>query len=192
MSNQTKKAIREAFLKLLDERPLSKIKVKDITDACGMNRNSFYYHYNDIPSLIEEIFSDEICRIIAEHPNIRTIEECIITAAEFGSENRQMIRHVYSSTRRDLFEQYMWRMCDQTVSLFVNTVYPDIDTASTEWENLKHMLSCLCYGIFSGWLAEGLRSDIGTYLKGMGEINRTLATALNGKYISCGQSSFGP
>ena len=39
----TKKAIQHAFVKLLNEQPLNKISVKDITDECGINRNSFYY-----------------------------------------------------------------------------------------------------------------------------------------------------
>ena len=178
MSNLTKTTIREAFLKLLSERPLSKIKVKDITDACGMNRNSFYYHYNDIPSLIEEIFSDELCRIITERPDINSIEECLITAAEFGLQNKQIIRHIYSSTRRDLFEQYMWRVCDQTVAMFVHTVYPDIDTDNESWEGMLHILSCFCYGVFSAWLAEGMRSDMATYLKSFGESSRNLTADL--------------
>ena len=44
MPNFTKKAIRESFIKLLNERPLNKITVKDIVEDCGVNRNSFYYH----------------------------------------------------------------------------------------------------------------------------------------------------
>ena len=42
MATFTKKAIRNAFLTLLDEHPLNKNTVKDITDACGMTRNTFY------------------------------------------------------------------------------------------------------------------------------------------------------
>ena len=178
MSNQTKAAMRDAFLKLLAERPLSRIKVKDITDACGMNRNSFYYHYTDIPGLIEEVLSDELSRVIAERPDIRSIEECLITAAEFASKNRPFIRHIYSSTRRDIFEQYVWRVCDQTVALFASTVYPDVDLSGENWAGLLHMLSCICYGIFSAWLAEGMRSDMATYLKNMGQFTRTLPADL--------------
>lgn len=51
MANFTEKAIRSAFLELLDQRPLNKITVKDITERCGINRNSFYYHYQDVPTL---------------------------------------------------------------------------------------------------------------------------------------------
>ena len=46
--NITKRVIREAFVELLNERALSKITVKDITDRCGINRNTFYYHYQDV------------------------------------------------------------------------------------------------------------------------------------------------
>ena len=60
----TKKAIQRAFVKLLNEQPLNKISVKDITDECGINRNSFYYHYRDIPGLIEEILTERIDKII--------------------------------------------------------------------------------------------------------------------------------
>ena len=45
MASFTRKAIMTVFLNLLDERPLSKITVKDIVDACGINRNTFYYHF---------------------------------------------------------------------------------------------------------------------------------------------------
>ena len=178
MTNRTRTAIRESFLELLAERPLSRITVKDITDNCGINRNSFYYHYADVPTLIEEIFSDEIRGIIQRHPNIGSIDECLITAANFASRNRQVIRHIYASTRRDLFEQYMWRVCDRTVRLYFETVYPGVNIATEDWSGLLHLLSCLCYGIFSAWLADGMRSDMAAYLEKMSAVNRGLTAEL--------------
>lgn len=62
--NITKRVIREAFLQLLNEKTLSKITVKDITDRCGINRNTFYYHYQDIPELVEEICALQVDRIV--------------------------------------------------------------------------------------------------------------------------------
>ena len=41
----TRKAIKETFITLLEERPISEITVKDIVETCGINRNSFYYHF---------------------------------------------------------------------------------------------------------------------------------------------------
>ena len=73
MSNFTKNAIKASFLKLLNERPLSKITIKDIVTDCGINRNSFYYHYQDIPSLIEEVIKEETDNIISQYPTIAYI-----------------------------------------------------------------------------------------------------------------------
>ena len=71
----TKRAIQSAFLELLDQRSLSRITVKDITDICGINRNTFYYHYQDISALIEEICSDAVEQIVREYPNLNSIED---------------------------------------------------------------------------------------------------------------------
>ena len=46
MANFTKKAIQESFLRLLMERPLSQITVKDVVADCGVNRNTFYYYFH--------------------------------------------------------------------------------------------------------------------------------------------------
>ena len=48
MSAYTKQAIKNSFLKLLNERPLSQVTVKAIVEDCGINRKSFYYPYQDI------------------------------------------------------------------------------------------------------------------------------------------------
>ena len=70
MANFTARAIKASFIKLLNERPLSKISVRDIVEDCGINRNSFYYHFQDIPALIEEIITEQTETIIREHPTI--------------------------------------------------------------------------------------------------------------------------
>ena len=45
MANFTKKAIKDTFISLLKTKPFNQITVKDIVDECGVNRNTFYYHY---------------------------------------------------------------------------------------------------------------------------------------------------
>ena len=55
MPNFTKIAIQQSFLRLLRQRPITKITVKDIVEDCGINRNSFYYHFQDLPQLLETV-----------------------------------------------------------------------------------------------------------------------------------------
>ena len=76
MPNFTKKAIKDTFIALLDERPLNRITVKDIVEACGINRNSFYYHFEDLPALLEEIIAEQVQRLIQSHPTVDSLEDC--------------------------------------------------------------------------------------------------------------------
>ncbi len=66
MANFTKQAIKAAFLELLDEKPLNKISVRDIVERCGINRNSFYYHFQDSPSLLGEIIVERTNELMAQ------------------------------------------------------------------------------------------------------------------------------
>lgn len=55
MANFTKKEIKNIFIKLLNQKPLNKISVKALVDGCGVSRNTFYYYYEDITALLEDI-----------------------------------------------------------------------------------------------------------------------------------------
>ena len=52
MSKFTKQAIMDGFIELSKQMPIDKITVKKVTDYIGITRNTFYYHYQDILSLI--------------------------------------------------------------------------------------------------------------------------------------------
>lgn len=47
--------LENAFLKLIEEKPFSKITVNDIVKEAGVHRNTFYYHYQSIPAMLSEI-----------------------------------------------------------------------------------------------------------------------------------------
>ena len=53
MSQITKKALAPSLKNLLLKKPLNKITINDITDDCGINRMTFYYHFKDIYDLAE-------------------------------------------------------------------------------------------------------------------------------------------
>ena len=106
MPNFTKTAIKTSFMKLLNEYPLSKISVRSIVEDCGINRNSFYYHYQDIPTLIEEIIKEEVDGLIATYSSISSLDQCAELAFQFALQNRKAVQHIYNSVNRDVYERY--------------------------------------------------------------------------------------
>ena len=51
--NKSVEKISIAFLELLEKKPFNKITVRDIVQKSNVHRNTFYYHFQDIPSLLE-------------------------------------------------------------------------------------------------------------------------------------------
>lgn len=62
MSQITKRALAASLKKLLAEKALDRITVTDLTEDCGVNRQTFYYHFRDIYDLVEWIYTSEASR----------------------------------------------------------------------------------------------------------------------------------
>lgn len=160
MAGFTKKAIRESFIRLLNERPLSQITVKDVVDDCGINRNTFYYYFQDLPQLAEIIVNEDAQRIIREHPTIGSIEDCINAMIGFALENRKAVMHIYHSINRDIYEQYQWKICEHTVTTYVDGILSGRKVAETDRKLIIDYLKCVCFGLVMGWLENGMQEDI--------------------------------
>lgn len=66
MASFTKRALRQTILTLLSQLPLDQITVKMIVDACGISRNTFYYHYDDISALLADALDTEFSQYTNE------------------------------------------------------------------------------------------------------------------------------
>lgn len=124
MANFTEREIKRSFIKLLNEKPLSKISVRDIVEDCGINRNSFYYHFQDIPALLEEIVSEQSAAIIQKYPQPDSLEECFRAAFEFALSNKRAAYNIFNSVNRDLLDRELLRLCDKTVSAYITKAIP--------------------------------------------------------------------
>ena len=72
MSNITKKAIAASLKNLLKEKKLNKITVQDIADDCGINRQTFYYHFQDVYDLVEWICIQDTEKVLQENRTYAT------------------------------------------------------------------------------------------------------------------------
>lgn len=118
MAKLTEKAMMAAFLKLLESRSMDKITVKDIIEEVGVNRNTFYYHFEDIYDLIDSIFHEEMKSVTAEVREDSTFESIMERAAQIILDNRAAIRHIYDSKSRDVIYKYL----DKVTNTFINTL----------------------------------------------------------------------
>ena len=160
MNNGAKEQIKDTFLKLLDERPLSQITVKDIVSSCGINRNTFYYHYSDLPTLIEEIITDEVTKITSGHLTYDNLESCLGVAISFAIEHKKAVMHLYNSGNRDIFVGYCLQISEHVISRYLTELHKDDDMSSDDLQILIHFCKCLVFGQIIDWIRSGMTSDL--------------------------------
>jgi AcrR family transcriptional regulator len=160
MPDFTRRAIMIAFMDLLEQKPLSQITVKNITDVCGINRNSFYYHFRDIPTLLEEIVAEQAKTIISAYPTIDSVEKCLEVAVQFGLDHRQAVLHIFNSVNWNVYERNLMDVCHYVVSTYVDTVSAGHPLRPGDREILVMAYQCECFGQVVDWVNNGMKEDI--------------------------------
>ena len=163
MPNFTRRAIKESFLKLLNQRPLNQITVKDIVEDCGINRNSFYYHFADLPTLLEGIMAEQVSMLVESHPTIDSVQEGSDAIVEFVMRNKRAIYHIYNSLSRDVFERHLMEVCRYIVSTYLSTMLENTDEADRA--TILRFHKCVCFGSIIDWLNGGMKDDVSDYFR---------------------------
>lgn len=160
MAGQTQKAIRTAFLTLLEERPLSEITVKLIVESCGINRKTFYNHYRDIPDLMEKILTGEMDAIMARDTQVDSIEQCMRSVIEFALQHRRAALHIFQSVGRDTYVESLLKLCDYLVRTYLARVEGVREMDGRDRELLIGLYRGQLFGMVSEWMMRGMQSDI--------------------------------
>ena len=174
MPSFMKEAIKKTFMELLTEIPLSEITVKMIVERCGINRNSFYYHFQGIPSLIEEMVKEEADILISRYDTIDSLETALHAAASFVEEQRAAVLHIYNSISRDVFEKYLWMICDYVVNKYLQGLIQDVDISEVDREIIARFFRCECFGLMIYWLDRRMETNMEEHISRFCQMYRNM------------------
>mgnify|MGYP002509493609 CR=1 FL=1 len=163
--NRTKREISEAFWQLLEEMPYSRITVKAIVDRCRLNRNTFYYHFQDIPALAEATMQDWVEGIVEKHFSFGSPQDCLIPLVEGCVARKRAILHIYRSVQREEFLRHLNGMIDHAVSVYAGGVRstPGVDPETLPV--LCHFYKCAGIGLVLDWLDQDMGYDMPEFLE---------------------------
>lgn len=110
-SNNTKKTLAEALKLLLEKKPLAKITVSDIIRECGLNRKTFYYHFQDIRDLLKWMLNQEAIERIKSFTMAMKFEEGMFFLLKYVEENKHILNCVCDSMgsleiKRGLYQDF--------------------------------------------------------------------------------------
>ena len=166
----TKNAIREEFIRQLNEKPLSKITVKSIVDECQINRNTFYYHYSDVYAVLEEIFEEELSKGVKEYNDTSSWEEAFLRSSNFAFENRKAINHIYHSIQREQLERYLYSIAGDVMNRYVNRINENIGADKEDVEIIAYFYQCALTQMVLKWIETGIQDNAEELIRKTGKI----------------------
>lgn len=173
----TKSAIADGLKKLTREKSFDKISIKDITDQCGLNRQTFYYHFQDKYELLNWIYYKEGFSVLTEgitFENWHTkLEELLMKIKKEQYFYGNTVRH-----DENTFEDYLQSI---TAALFKDAIEELDEQKVVSEENKKFISDFFSFGICGSvltWMKSGMKespSNVAAKLKLLAKSSEKLA-----------------
>lgn len=163
--NRTKQVLSETFWQLLEEMPYSKITVKEIVDRCHVNRNTFYYHFQDIPALAEATMQIWVEGIVEKHFDFGNPQDCLLPLVAGCVARKKAILHIYRSVQREEFVRHLNGMIDHAVGVYADGVKNTLGAAPETLPVLCHFYKCTGIGLVLDWLDQNMGYDMPEFLE---------------------------
>ena len=159
MSLVTKRALVASLKKQLQKKPLNKVTISDITEDCGINRMTFYYHFKDIYDLVEWACVEDARQALAGKKTYDTWQEGFLQILEELLSNKAFIQNVYHSVSREQVELYLHKM---TYDLVINVIEEKARGMAVREDDKAFIADFFKYalvGITLDWIKNDMKED---------------------------------
>lgn len=157
----TKKILRDALLRLMEEKSINKITPTELCRKANINRNTFYSHYRapeDVLHEIEEEILKEVTIAFQDHFHYDSIEELVRQCCTIFKNNSDICSIIFSENSES---DSLFRIVDMAR----NTAYAEwrrsgLKASDEQLELIYQYCAGGCVSMVRFWLANGIKQDI--------------------------------
>lgn len=155
---RTKRSLRDALFKLLNEKPFNQISVTELTDLADVNRATFYFYYDDIYDMLihmqDEAFSQFESLVLGNDilDSTDEMEEYFTGLLNFCSENYDMCNFVLSNDVSNV----LWKKVVKLLTRNVPNSKKRFPADDPRCYITTYAISALI-GVVTAWLNDGMK-----------------------------------
>ena len=105
----TKKLLAEALKKAMQGKPFSKITVSELIRACGVNRKTFYYHFQDIYDLLKWMLDEEAVQVVRHFDLLTDYESAIRFVMDYTEQNDYLVSCAADPVGREEIKRFFYQ-----------------------------------------------------------------------------------
>lgn len=159
MSQTTKRALAASLKKLLMEKSLDKITVSDITEDCGVNRQTFYYHFQDIYDLIEWTYTNDALKALDGKKTYGTWQQGFLRICEYVLDNKAFVVNTYHSISREHLERFLYNEVFMLIMGVVEEKAEGMNVREEDKAFIAHFYKYGFVGLVLEWVGRNMKED---------------------------------
>ncbi|MBQ9155633.1 MAG: TetR/AcrR family transcriptional regulator C-terminal domain-containing protein [Eubacterium sp.] len=167
MKQKTEVLLCKAFMELMKKYPFPKITIQKIASQCGVNRQTFYYHYDNIYDLMTAAFEYELIhegRMYEE----QSWEDVMHLLLNWMRDNRLIMRNIISNIETRYLRQAIYPLIEKGISNEYRPneiIRPDLEDIDGEFVHRFLILGITQYIV--EWVENDFRENIDEMIRQM-------------------------
>ena len=165
MSLNTKQQLANALKSLMQTKPLEKITIKDILIFCGVNRQTFYYHFKDIYDLLGWIYKTEAVGSISNCKSYETWQQGFLKIFQYVEDNKVFCMNTFHSMGRDHLEDFLHSEVFPLILNVVNEVSTECPISDEYKYFIADFYTFAFIGLLTSWMKTSMKEKPSEIIK---------------------------
>ena len=156
-SAATKLSLADGFRKLMERKAFEKITISDITGECGLNRQTFYYHFRDKYELLNWIFYNEAIAPFIDGLSFDNWSKKLCVMLELIYNNSRFYSNALKTSYSEEFREYMHRESTNVFCSVIDNVSGNYVIEDDDKRFIAEFFSYGMTGTIVSWVSKGMR-----------------------------------
>ena len=157
MATSTKKALADALKKTMAVKPIDRITVNDLVETCGVSRQTFYYHFDDVYDLLEWVFEEDANANLPSEVVYDNWKRDVTLWFQYLYDNASFALNVYNSNSRLYMLRYIRGRLRECIRSFAEIVAEDRSIDCQDFEFIVEFYSHIVVGLIAQWMDQGMQ-----------------------------------
>jgi probable dihydroxyacetone kinase regulator len=153
----TKKAIAAGIKELTRKKSFDKITVTDITEICGLNRQTFYYHFQDKFELVDWIYYNEAISIMINDLNYDNWDTKVLQFLRKLKEEDYFYMNTMKAAVENEFREYLFKVTVEMLCFIIKGITVNSDALEKDILFVAEFYAFGIVGVMISWIQRGMK-----------------------------------
>lgn len=159
----TKKALASALKQLMERKSFEKITVSDIAEECGLNRQTFYYHFQDKYDLVNWVFYNDVVARVLHNDPYTNWSDVMLDVLCIMRQNKTFYIKTLNTSGQNTFQDYFFSVTkDLLLEIIEETAAGTKGRKDLDEEDKNSLAEFCAYGLVGmtmQWARKGMKES---------------------------------